>query len=70
MKSLLLAKWNLFRILRLVFGVIIISQALITSDVIFGIAGLLFCSMAIFNTSCCGKNGCSVSISKNKQKLK
>jgi hypothetical protein len=32
----------------------------------FGIAGLLFSLMAIFNTACCGVGGCNVVSPRNK----
>lgn len=59
--------WNWFRILRLVLGCIIIGQAFVMKDIMFGIAGLLFSVMAIFNVSCCGVNGCYVQQPKTKQ---
>lgn len=59
--------WNWFRILRLVLACIIIGQAFVMKDVVFGIAGLLFAMMAIFNVSCCGVNGCSMPRANTKQ---
>jgi hypothetical protein len=66
MKTLLFRNWNFFRILRLVLGIIIIVQAFVVKDVMFGIAGLLFSLMAIFNTACCGVGGCNVVSPRNK----
>ncbi len=59
MKQSILSNWNFFRFLRLGIGIAILVQAVMARDVLFGIAGLLFASMAIFNVGCCGMGGCS-----------
>lgn len=69
MKSIVFSNWNFFRIVRLVLGFVIIGQAVVMKDVIFGIAGLLFSVMAILNVACCGVGGCNVATPiKNVQK--
>lgn len=65
MKQIIFSGWNWFRILRLVLGCIIIAQAFAMKDVMFGIAGLLFSVMAIFNVSCCGVGSCGIPPQKN-----
>jgi hypothetical protein len=53
--------WHFFRILRLILGCIIIGQAFIVKDIMFGILGLLFSLMAIFDINGCGVGACSIS---------
>lgn len=59
MKDLILNNWNIIRFLRLGIGVAIIVQAIIASDILIGLAGLLFTGMAVFNASCCGSGACA-----------
>jgi hypothetical protein len=58
MKDVLLNNWNIVRFLRLGIGLAIIVQAIIAKDMLFGLAGLLFTGMALFNAACCGVGGC------------
>jgi len=46
------------RIIRLLAGIAIIIQAIANKDAVFGMAGILFTIMALFNTGCCGTGGC------------
>jgi len=64
MKEVLLNNWNLMRVLRLSAGFAIIIQSILNKDTVFGIAGLLFTLMAIFNTSCCGSGACYAPVKK------
>lgn len=57
MKQVIFSNWNFIRLLRLIMGVAILVQGVITKDVLFGIAGLLFTGMAVFNLGCCGGTG-------------
>lgn len=59
MKQMILQNWNFFRLLRLILGVVVV-QAVMMKDIFFGLAGLLFSAMAIFNIGCCGMGGCQV----------
>ena len=59
MKQSILSSWNFFRFFRLGIGLVILVQAVLVRDVLFGIAGLLFTGMAVFNVGCCGIGGCS-----------
>jgi hypothetical protein len=52
--------WSFIRLIRLLLGVAIVIQGILTKDVIFVILGLLFGGMAVFNLGCCGFNSCSV----------
>lgn len=51
-------RWNVFRILRLVFGLIILIDGIITNLPIFIFAGAVFSGMAIFNFGCCTTQSC------------
>ncbi|MEO5998238.1 MAG: hypothetical protein ABIN89_15935 [Chitinophagaceae bacterium] len=70
MKQSILSNWNFLRLLRLVIGVAIIVQGILARDILFGLAGLLFTSMAVFNIGCCGTGGCSVPSKKISQPTK
>jgi len=59
MKQTILTNWTFFRFLRLIMGIAIVVQAVIAKDALFGLAGLLLTSMAVFNVACCGTGGCS-----------
>lgn len=58
MKKLSLQNWNIFRVLRLVAGIAILVQAIIARDILFGIAGLWFTAMPMFNIGCCATGNC------------
>lgn len=64
MKETLLYNWNFMRVLRLLAGIAIVIQAVANKDTVFGVAGLLFTIMALFNTGCCGTGGCYTPIKK------
>lgn len=49
----------MWKILRVIMGCLIISQAIIMNDVLFGIAGLIFNLMTIFNVGFCGTGTCN-----------
>lgn len=50
--------WNWIRLVRLLAGIAILTQGIIFADWFFIIAGVLFSSLAIFNSSCCAASGC------------
>ncbi len=70
MKQSILSNLNFFRFLRLGIGVAIIVQGILDKEIMFGIAGLLFTSMAVFNIGCCGMGSCSVPTKKTAQPTK
>ena len=59
-KSTLFTNWHLVRILRLVFGVFVLVQAVTMRDALGGMISALFLYQAIANTGCCGASGCAV----------
>lgn len=58
MKQVIFSNWNFMRVFRLMIGIAILAQSVIAKDMLFGLAGLLFSGMAIFNIGCCGVGGC------------
>lgn len=60
MRNEILSNWNLLRALRLGIALFIVYQAFRNNDLIFGIVGLLFAGMAVFNRGCCSSAGCYV----------
>ncbi len=70
MKQAIFTNWTFFRVLRLLIGLAIIVQAIIAKDSLFGLAGLVFTSMAVFNAGCCGTGGCNTPIKKTEKPLK
>ena len=52
------------RVLRFIFGVFALVQAIITMDIILGLLGVVVGGMAFFNVGCCGANGCSTTYNK------
>ena len=70
MKDVLLNNWNIVRFLHLGIGLAIIVQAIIAKDMLFGLAGLLFTGMALFNAACCGVGGCATPTTSKKSDSK
>ncbi len=64
MKQMILSNWNFMRVLRLIMGIAIAVQAVITRDALFGLAGFLLAAMAVFNVGCCGTGGCDTPLKK------
>lgn len=60
-----LKSWGFMRVLRFVFGAFAIVQAIITSDIVLAILGLVVGGMAFLNVGCCGTNGCETSYKKD-----
>jgi len=59
MKEIIFSNWNIIRFLRLGIGLVILVQAVMAADILFGLIGLLFTGMAVFNASCCGAGACA-----------
>lgn len=51
--------WGFMRTLRLILGIIVISQAIGALDAMLGIMGLFLIAMPMFNIGCCGAGGCN-----------
>jgi len=59
MTNTLFNNWSVMRIVRLVFGVIIIFQAVDVGNYWIMIPGVIFIVLALFNTGC-DSNGCAM----------
>lgn len=70
MKQMIVGNWNFMRVFRLIIGVAILVQSVIAKDMLFGLAGLLFSGMAVFNIGCCGIGGCYANPKINSKTLK
>ncbi len=55
----LLNNWSFMRALRLVLGAIAITQAIMTFEILIGLAGIILLSQAVFNLGCCGTASCT-----------
>lgn len=58
------------RILRLTIGLIVVLQAVIMKDILFGALGGLFTLMPLLNIGCCGSAGCNVPTRPNNKEVK
>lgn len=70
MKQAIFNNWNVIRFLRLIMGIAILIQGFMAKDVLFGIAGLLFTGMALFNLGCCTTGNCAAPPAKGNQQSK
>jgi hypothetical protein len=68
MKELILTNWNLWRIVRLVLGVLFVVAGIVNTDYLLAAGGGFVLFQAIFNAGCCSTGGnCSVNYDKNKE---
>jgi len=68
----ILQQWNFMRVIRLLLGIGILINGIVTKDVTSIILGIVFAAMPVFNIGCCGTNGCAVNINpsvKNKTNI-
>ena len=70
MKKTILSNWTSMRFFRLGLGIAILVQAVITKDLLFAFAGILFTAMPVFNVGCCGTAGCAAPLKKNQKATK
>ncbi|WP_396166828.1 hypothetical protein [Flavobacterium sp.] len=59
MKNILFTNWNIMRIIRLAFAIILFVQAAQKFEWYLVIFGLFFLIQALFNFGC-GANGCAI----------
>lgn len=64
MKHLLFTNWHLIRIIRLIFGMFLILQAMETRQWIFIVFAAFFLFQAVFNQGC-SANGCETNLPKS-----
>jgi hypothetical protein len=70
MKDRILSNWSLSRILRVIFGIVIIGMAMSRTDIASGILGAIFTGMGVFNIGCCGSGACYTSVKNSKKDSK
>ena len=61
----ILYNWNVFRFVRLAFGIMLIFQAIEIKNYWLCIPGIIFIGIALFNAGC-EQNNCTVPSKKNK----
>jgi len=64
MKQVIFSNWNFIRVLRLAMGIAILVQAVMANDVLFGMIGILFTAMPVFNLGCCAAGNCAAPVQK------
>jgi hypothetical protein len=64
MKTVFFARWNFLRLMRLLLGIAILVQAIISKDWLFGLVGIFFTTLPLLNIGCCGVNGCATPLNK------
>ena len=72
MKERLLTNWHTLRLLRLIAGIAIATQALYLKEWMLLVAGTVFAAIALFHGGCCAGNVCSTnnrSTPKNEKKI-
>jgi hypothetical protein len=60
--------WNFMRLLRLALGAGALVQAIMTSDIIIGILGLVVGGMAFLNVGCYSSGECDTKYKNNNPK--
>lgn len=68
----ILQQWNFMRVIRLLLGLGILINGIVTKDVTSIVIGIVFAAMPVFNIGCCGTNGCAVNTNpsiKNKNQI-
>lgn len=70
LKNRFLANWNWIRILRLVLGVVMAAQAIMTWNALSGLFAGILLFQAFTNTGCCGVGGCEVPSRKENSESK
>jgi hypothetical protein len=68
MRDKLLNDWNFMRVVKLLLGIYVAYEAIVSQQYILGILAVLFLYQAIFNVSPCGVAGCAVKPTVLKEK--
>lgn len=53
--------WTFSRMLWVIIGMVIITEAVLRRDLVTGVAGLVYTGMGIFNKTFCSLGGCAFS---------
>jgi len=68
MRKVIFSNWNYVRAVRLLIALAILAEAIHARDILFGIAGVLFMLLVIFNMGCCSAGSCNISVKKSSEK--
>jgi hypothetical protein len=60
LKNRFITGWSLMRFIRLALALIIIIQAVTSSEILFAVLGGFLLFQAAFNYGCCGAGGCDI----------
>lgn len=66
----ILKNWTFMRGIRLLLGVVILVQSIVTNDIMFGAMSLLLIAMPLFNFGCCSGGACGVGLTNIKTNSK
>lgn len=61
MKNMILTGWTFSRVLWVLIGIVIITEAILRKELVPGVAGVLYTAMGVFNRTICGLGLCSFS---------
>jgi hypothetical protein len=61
MKNIILNNWTFSRMLWVIIGMVIITEAILRKDLVTGVAGLVYTGMGIFNKTFCSLGACAFS---------
>ncbi len=64
-RQMIFSDWNFMRIVRLIIGIFIGANAMMTHDTLLGLISGIFLFQALTNTGCCCAGSCSLPVSKN-----
>jgi hypothetical protein len=64
-----ISKWNFPRILRLLVGIFILYDGIMSSEYLFVILGFAFSLMALLDYGCCGTTQCNSNINTSEKQI-
>lgn len=68
MMNTLFQNWTFMRRLRLLLGVVVLVQSIVTKDIVMGGMSAFLIATSVFNFGCCGSEGRDVNSNKSKNK--
>ncbi|MCE3278758.1 MAG: hypothetical protein K0S44_949 [Bacteroidetes bacterium] len=66
MMNTLFQNWTFIRGLRLLLGVIVLIQSIVSKDILMGGMSTFLIATAVFDFGCYGSSGCGTNSDKNK----
>lgn len=64
--SSLFKNWNIFRLLRLILGVMVLVQGIISTELVWIIFGSMLTLLPLLNAGCCSASSCNIPSQPNK----